>query len=136
MKKTILISFALAFFAVFATAQEVVTYTTDTIGPNNVQITTITTFQRPDSTISETRQSVRFKSRGEAIEYVSRTFSERITADSLLLGVIGKRLALLRASKAALTYELSVRCKKSAPVPVVTPPPPTKKPPEKKKKKG
>jgi len=136
MKKTILISFALAFLSVFATAQEVVTYTTDTIGPNNVQITTITTFQRPDSTISETRQSVRFRSRGEAIEYVNRTFSERITADSLLLGVIGKRLALLRASKAALTYELSVRCKKSAPVPIVTPPPPTKKPPEKKKKKG
>jgi len=136
MKKTILISFALAFLSVFATAQEVVTYTTDTIGPNNVQITTITTFQRPDSTISETRQSVRFKSRDDAREYVNRTFSERITADSLLLGVIGKRLALLRASKAALTYELSVRCKKSAPVPIVTPPPPTKKPPEKKKKKG
>lgn len=136
MRNAIFISFALAFFSVSAIAQEFVTYTTDTIGPNNVQITTITTFQRPDSTISETRQSVRFRSRDEAREYVNRTFSERITADSLLLGAIGKRLALLRASKAALAYELSARCKKSAPVPVVTPPPPTKKPPEKKKKKG
>ena len=58
------------------------TFRADSVGRNNWQITTISTFVRGDSSTYETRASEVFRTRTAARQYVRRMMGERITADS------------------------------------------------------
>jgi hypothetical protein len=97
----------LLFLPFLAPAQETVTFTTDTLGKGNVQLTTITTYLRPDSTIFETRSSVRFKNRQEARKHVIALFAEKIAADSVAIETARRHRAGLLASRQALLADLN-----------------------------
>ena len=103
MKQTLF----LLLFPVLAHTQETTTFTVDTLGRHNVQLTTITTYQRPDSTVYETRSSVRFKNRGEAKKHINLLFAERIAADSAAIENARRHRAGLMASRQALLADLN-----------------------------
>lgn len=111
MKQTLF----LLLFPLLTFAQETTTFTVDTLGRQNVQLTTITTYQRPDSTVYETRSSVRFKNRGEARKHINLLFAERITADSVAIENARRHRAGLVASREALLADLG-RVKRNADV--------------------
>ena len=61
------------FFLLLATpcfAQEIVTFRIDSIGRQNWQLTTTTTYQRADSTLSQRSESVKLGNRKQAKEFV------------------------------------------------------------------
>lgn len=113
------------------------TFSVDSVGRQNWQITTITTFVRADSTVYETRASERFRNRKEAAKHVREVFAERIRADSARLEDTKRGIALLKTSRLALLSDLGRgpggNSGKSAEIPVVLPPEPQN--PKKKKKK-
>lgn len=104
-------------FPLLAHAQETTTFSVDTLGRHNVQLTTITTYQRPDSTVYETRSSVRFKNRGEAKKHINLLFAERIAADSAAIENARRHRAGLMASRQALLADLNRGNRNSEPGP-------------------
>lgn len=105
MRKTLLfIAFALP---MLCAAQQTTTFRADSIGRNNWQVTTITTFARADSSTYETRASQVFRNRAAAKKYVREMIAERIAADSANAEVAKRNIALLKASRAALLADLS-----------------------------
>jgi len=114
MKQTLIF---LLFLPFLAPAQETTTFSVDTLGRHNVQLTTITTYQRPDSTVYETRSSVRFKNRGEAKKHINLLFAERIAADSAAIENARRHRAGLMASRQALLADLNRGNRNSEPGP-------------------
>ena len=113
MKQTLF----LLLFPLLAYTQETTTFTVDTLGRHNVQLTTITTYQRPDSTVYETRSSVRVKNRGEARKHINLLFAERIAADSAAIENARRHRAGLVASRQALLADLNRGNRNSEPGP-------------------
>ncbi len=104
MKHLLFIALALP---LLCAAQQTTTFRADSIGRNNWQVTTITTFARPDSSTYETRASQVFRTRAAAKKYVREMIGERIAADSANAEVAKRNIALLKASRAALLADLS-----------------------------
>ncbi len=105
MRKT-LIFFAFA-LPLLCAAQQTTTFRADSIGRNNWQITTISTFVRADSSTYETRASEVFRPRALARQYVRQMMGERITADSAKAEDIKRSIVGLKASRAALLSDLA-----------------------------
>ena len=87
--------------------QQTTTFQADSVGRNNWQITTITTFARADSSTYETRGSQVFRTRAAARQYVRTMIGERISADSINAENAKRNIALLKASRAALLADLA-----------------------------
>lgn len=101
-----LLFFALA-LPLLCSAQQTTTFRADSIGRNNWQVTTITTFARPDSSTYETRASQVFRNRAAAKKYVREMIGERIAADSTSAAAAKRNIALWQASRASLLADLS-----------------------------
>jgi len=138
MKHLLFIALALP---LLCAAQQTTTFRADSIGRNNWQVTTITTFARPDSSTYETRASQVFRNRAAAKKYVREMIGERITADSASAAAAKRNIALWQASRASLLADLSrgnsaPRSGTEAPAEVPAAPVPPKPKTTAKKKKG
>jgi hypothetical protein len=106
MKKHILIAlFGLA--SIGATAQEIETYSIDSIGRHNWQLSTTLTVTRADSTVSVRKESVKFTTRKDARKYISALFADKIRADSAVQESAKRRIALYKTSRTALLSDLN-----------------------------
>lgn len=105
---TVLFALAISALPLLCSAQaQTTTFRADSVGRQNWQITTISTFVRGDSSTYETRASEVFRTRALARQHVRAMFAERIRADSTGVEEGKRRVAALKTSRAALLSDLS-----------------------------
>lgn len=137
MKKLLTSTFLL--LVIFrAAAQETTTYSVDSIAPRLWVFVSTTRYDRPDSTFYEARQSQKFRSRAQLRQHVREFFAQRITADSIQVEDVKRKIANSKAFRQGLLTDLNRN--QSAPRSTVTPTPPqavtpTPETPKKKPKK-
>lgn len=105
MKQTFI--FAFVCFVNLLYSQEIETYSIDSIGRRNWQLTTTVTITNNDSTTVVRGFSVKFDNRKAARQYINTVFAAKIKADSALVENAKRRIALAKASRAALLADLS-----------------------------
>lgn len=121
MKKLLTIAFLL--LVIFrTTAQETTTYSVDSIAPRLWVFVSTTRFDRPDSTFYEARQSQKFRSRAQLRQHVREFFAQRITADSIQVEEVKRKIANSKTFRQGLLNDLNRN--QSAPRSTVTPTPP------------
>ena len=121
MKKLLTIAFLL--LVIFrTTAQETTTYSVDSIAPRLWVFVSTTRYDRPDSTFYEARQSQRFRSRAALRQHVREFFAQRITADSIQVEDVRRKIANSKTFRQGLLNDLNRN--QSAPRSTVTPTPP------------
>ena len=119
-----------------AAAQETTTYSVDSIAPRLWVFVSTTRYDRPDSTFYEARQSQKFRSRAQLRQHVREFFAQRITADSIQVEDVKRKIANSKTFRQGLLSELQTQ-QQQAPRSTATPtPPPAVTPaPQAKKKK-
>ena len=106
MKK--LLTIAALLLVIFRTsAQETTTYSVDSIAPRLWVFVSITRFDRPDSTFYEARQSQRFRSRAALRQHVREFFAQRITADSIQVEDVRRKIANSKTFRQGLLNDLN-----------------------------
>ena len=132
MKKLLTIAFLL--LVIFrTTAQETTTYSVDSIAPRLWVFVSTTRFDRPDSTFYEARQSQKFRSRAQLRQHVREFFAQRITADSIQVEDVRRKIANSKTFRQGLLAELQTQQQAPrntvtpTPAPVVAPAPQAKK---------
>ena len=132
MKK--LLTVTLSLLVIFRTsAQETTTYSVDSIAPRLWVFVSTTRFDRPDSTFYEARQSQKFRSRAQLRQHVREFFAQRITADSIQVEEVKRKIANSKTFRQGLLAELQTQQQAPrntvtpTPAPVVAPAPQAKK---------
>ena len=106
MKKLLTIAFLL--LVIFrTTAQETTTYSVDSIAPRLWVFVSTTRFDRPDSTFYEARQSQKFRSRAQLRQHVREFFAQRITADSIQVEDVKRKIANSKTFRQGLLADLT-----------------------------
>ena len=106
MKKLLTIAFLL--LVIFrTTAQETTTYSVDSIAPRLWVFVSTTRFDRPDSTFYEARQSQKFRSRAHLRQHVREFFAQRITADSIQVEEVKRKIANSKTFRQGLLNDLN-----------------------------
>ena len=134
MKKLLTITALL--LVIFRTAaQETTTYSVDSIAPRLWVFVSTTRYDRPDSTFYEARQSQKFRSRALLRQHVREFFAQRITADSIQVEDVKRKIANSKTFRQGLLNDLNRN--QSAPRSTAPPPAPASQAaPAKPKKKG
>lgn len=135
MKKLLTITFVLLVIFRVA-AQETTTYSVDSIAPRLWVFVSTTRFDRPDSTFYEAKQSQKFRSRAQLRQHVREFFAQRITADSIQVEDVKRKIANSKTFRQGLLNDLNRN--QSAPRSATPTPPPAVAPtpqPAKKSKK-
>ena len=105
-----------------AAAQETTTYSVDSIAPRLWVFVSTTRYDRPDSTFYEARQSQKFRSRALLRQHVREFFAQRITADSIQVEDVKRKIANSKTFRQGLLSELQTR-QQQAPRSPATPTP-------------
>ena len=125
MKK--LLTVTLSLLVIFRTsAQETTTYSVDSIAPRLWVFVSTTRFDRPDSTFYEARQSQKFRSRAQLRQHVREFFAQRITADSIQVEEVKRKIANSKTFRQGLLSELQTQ-QQQAPRSTAPPPVPAAK---------
>ena len=134
MKKILTIAFLL--LAIFRTsAQETTTYSVDSIAPRLWVFVSTTRYDHPDSTFYEARQSQKFRSRAQLRQHVREFFTQRITADSIKVEDVKRKIANSKTFRQGLLVDLN-RSQSAPRDSAIVPVPATQAAPAKPKKKS